>query len=88
MPAIRVADSFIDDDLVLPLYRMTENGTPIKLEGTCFPIGRGIHLTAAHTFDGFEAARARYRRPTAQKTSPTLEETAQRLQWMKEDRFL
>ena len=54
MPSIRVKDSFIDEertvsffDLVLPLYRMADNGMPIKLEGTCFPIGRGIYLGSA-----------------------------------------
>lgn len=95
MPPIRVADSFIANDrqvsyfdLVLPLYRMNENGTPIKLEGTCFPIGRRIYLTAAHIFDGFEEARAKYKRPTAERNAPTLEEMVQRLQWMKEARFL
>ncbi len=95
MPKIQVEDSFIYEDrsvsyfdLVLPLYRMTASGTPLKLEGTCFPISRGIYLTAAHVFSGFVQARNKYKRLTPERTGPTLEEMAERLKWMKEDRFL
>lgn len=95
MPAIKVEDSYIDAermlsyyDLVLPFYKMNADGSPKNLVGTCFPIGRGIYLTAAHNFDAFLAARNRYKRRSAEKTPPTLEEMAHRLQWMKEDRFL
>lgn len=95
MPAVRVKDSFIDadrtvsyHDLVLPFYKMAADGTPTELVGTCFPVGRGVYLTAAHNFDGFQEARQRYQWQSPEKTTPTLEEMAQRLQWMKEDHFL
>jgi hypothetical protein len=95
MPPVRIEKSFIDGertlsyyDLVLPFFKMEADGTPTKLVGTCFPVGRGIYLTAAHNFDGFQEARGRYKRQSAEKKAPTLEEMAQRLQWMKEDRFL
>jgi hypothetical protein len=95
MPPISVADSFIDDertasyyDLVIPFCKMEADGNPCYLVGTCFPIGIGIYLTAAHCFAGFEEARGRYKRLTAEKMAPTLEEKAERLHWMKEERFL
>lgn len=95
MGQVRISDSFIYGDgavscydLVLPFFKMSADGTPTQLIGTCFPIGRGIYLTAAHNFDGFQEARKRYKRQSAEKTAPTPEEMAQRLQWMKEDRFL
>ena len=92
---VQIAESFIDGDrtvsyydLVLPFFKMAADGTPLQLVGTCFPIGRGIYLTAAHNFDAFQEARWRYKRQSAEKTAPTLEEMAQRLKWMKEDHFL
>tara|TARA_E500000305_G_scaffold111956_2_gene130359 strand:- start:108327 stop:109259 length:933 start_codon:yes stop_codon:yes gene_type:complete len=95
MPQIPVGNSFIDEarensyyDLVMPLYKMTSSGEPTYQLGTCFPIGSGVYLTAAHVFEGFVDARRRYQRPTGEKTLPTQEEMVERLKFMKEDHFL
>ncbi|WP_373650313.1 trypsin-like peptidase domain-containing protein [Schlesneria sp. DSM 10557] len=95
MPHVLVADSFLDEerkvsyyDVVLPFFKMAADGTPIEHVGTCFPIGIGIYLTAAHNFEGFQKTRGRYKRQSPEKTAPTMEEMVERLEWMKEDKFL
>ena len=75
-------------DLVLPFYKMAADGTPTELVGTCFPIGIGIYLTAAHNFAGFEEARRTIQTAVGRKDGPNSGGDGQRLQWMKEDHFL
>src|SRR5438874_674792 len=73
MPPISVANSFMGDrdktsyyDVVFPLYHLS-TGRPPQLIGSCFSIGIGIYMTAAHNFDAFKQVRERYGRPPGER---------------------
>jgi len=94
MPPVLVADSFMDDerkvsyyDVVLPLYKLAQGRSP-ELIGTCFPIGIGIYLTAAHNFDIFGQVKHHYGRRGGEMTQLTREELLERQREMEKDRFL
>ena len=94
MPAIAIQNSFVDDertisyyDFVHPLYKIHDAGPP-ELIGTCFPIGIGIYLTAAHNFDLFGAVRNQFKNQSGEKAAPTEEEMPERKRIMEETRFL
>ena len=90
MPAIAIQNSFINDektisyyDFVHPLYKIHDAGPP-ELIGTCFPIGIGIYLTAAHVFELFEAVRNEFKSKSGEKAAPTREEMLERKRLMDE----
>ncbi len=48
-------------DVVHPLFKLDTFGVPTSLLGSCFPIGIGIYVTAAHVFEPFEEAWREYK---------------------------
>jgi hypothetical protein len=94
MAAILATNSFMGNpertsyyDVVFPLYDLSTSPPP-RLIGTCFAIGVGIYLTAAHNFDVFAQVRAKYRRNDGDRTPLTAKEMLARKRDMDNHRFL
>ena len=85
MEQLKPEESFLDDekelslfDVVFPLFEMDINTKPLKLLGSCFPIGKGIYATAAHVFKIFTDVRNEYKPLDPQDRVMSLEEMLDR----------
>jgi hypothetical protein len=90
MKQISLSESFLGEDkrlsyfdLVHPLFKMNSLGVPESLLGSCFPIGVGFYVTAAHIFEPFEETRREYK-PYFPRAEPlSLEEKTERMNDMR-----